>query len=269
MKLFLAYFMIVALAEISKRVNPELGGTLAGLPLGAGLSIYFITFEQGMDFTLRGIPWGIAGLAASIIFCFTYFLSLNLVPNNKGLSILLSSMAGTVMFMAAGYLLSSIQLNMGLATVIFFVVFFTNLFLVKRLIGNNEVGKKSPTTLVQLIVRGGIVGILLLVITDAASTVGSRWAVILSSFPMTLYPLLLIIHFEAGRESVRQVILGFSYSVSTLVVFYYSFVYLVPIFGLNLGYLLIYAICIIYIIAYKKLLKSIKNRTPKPAISKA
>ncbi|SET06395.1 hypothetical protein SAMN05660297_01273 [Natronincola peptidivorans] len=258
-KLLLSFFIIVSLAEISKRVSPQLGGTLSGLPLGAGLSIYFISYEQGIDFTIQGIPWGIAGLSASIFFCFVYFLIVrSRLSNNKFTSIIIASIAGIISFLAFGLLISSIEMNMLRATLIFMLTFILNIFIINRLIDLEETVNKSTTTFVQLAMRGIVVGLILLFITGVASMVGSRWAVILSAFPSTLFPLLLVVHYEAGSKSVQSVIHAFSYSISTLVVFYFSVMHFVPIFGLNIGFLLIYAVCIIYIVAFKKIQAAVK-----------
>ncbi|WP_089281868.1 hypothetical protein [Anaerovirgula multivorans] len=253
-KLLLSFFIIISLAEISKRVSLQLGGTLSGLPLGAGLSVYFISYEQGVEFTVQGIPWGIAGLSASIIFCFVYFIIVRAnKSNSKLVSILIPSIASIIVFLAFGRLLTLIPLTMLRATLLFMLVFVLNIFIINKLIDKEQTTIKSSTTIIQLVIRGLVVGLILLGITGAASMVGSRWAVILSSFPSTLFPLLLVLHYEAGNRSVQFVIQGFSYSVSTLVVFYFSFMFFVPSFGLNVGYLLIYAVCILYIYFFRKI----------------
>lgn len=253
-KLLLSFFIIISLAEVSKRVSPQLGGTLSGLPLGAGLSVYFISYEQGIDFTMQGIPWGIAGLSASIIFCFVYFIIVQTSKwNNKLISITLPSIVSIGVFLTFGQLLTLIPLNMIRATLLFMLIFVLNIALINRLIDKEETAAKSSTTILQLLIRGLVVGMILLGITGVASMVGSRWAVILSSFPSTLFPLLLVVHYEAGGRSVQSVIQGFSYSVSTLVVFYFSFMFFVPILGLNVGYLLVYTVCILYIYFFKKI----------------
>ena len=62
LKIAIAAVTVVVLAEIAKRVDPVLSGVLLGLPLGAGLSVYFVALEQGVDFIVPGLPWAIAGL---------------------------------------------------------------------------------------------------------------------------------------------------------------------------------------------------------------
>jgi len=74
-KIIISTLIVVLLAEISTRVNPVLGGIFSGLPLGAGLSVYFISYQEGIPFLVRGIPWGISALSSSILFCFFYLIT--------------------------------------------------------------------------------------------------------------------------------------------------------------------------------------------------
>ena len=69
LKIAIAAATVVGLAEIAKRIDPVLSGVLLGLPLGAGLSVYFVAAEQGVDFVVPGLPWAIAGLCSAVVFC--------------------------------------------------------------------------------------------------------------------------------------------------------------------------------------------------------
>jgi uncharacterized membrane protein (GlpM family) len=59
-KLIISILVVVILSEISKKINPLLGGILSGLPLGTGLAVYFISYEKGIEFLIGGIPWAVA-----------------------------------------------------------------------------------------------------------------------------------------------------------------------------------------------------------------
>ena len=72
LKIAIAAATVVGLAEIAKRIDPVLSGVLLGLPLGAGLSVYFVAAEQGVDFVVPGLPWAIAGLCSAVVFCTVY-----------------------------------------------------------------------------------------------------------------------------------------------------------------------------------------------------
>ncbi|MBP1155100.1 MULTISPECIES: hypothetical protein [unclassified Paenibacillus] len=253
-KIVISVVIVFVLAEISKRVNPQIAGMISGIPLGTGLSIYFITMEQGMDFTLSGIPWGIAGLAAALIFCLVYLLiSRTLTFNSKLIEILISSAAGIIAFVMIGSLIFLMDIDVALASSIFILVFIINLILMNKLIGKQEKSTGSKSKGIHYFIRGITVGMILVLITGMASLVGSKWANILSSFPSTLFPLIVVLHYEDDHRLFPYVIYGFSYSIATLFVFYIAYAYLIPIYGLNMGYFIIYVICAAFLYLFQKL----------------
>lgn len=253
-KIVLSLAIVIVLAEISKRTNPKLAGIIAGLPLGTGLSIYFVTLEQGTEFAVAGVPWGIASLAGALIFCLVYLVVSRIsIVGSHTAKIFLCSVAGITVFIGMGYVLSQFALTLLSASLIFILLFTGNLWITTRIIGPQSNIKAKPSTVIQYILRGLVVGGILLLITTLAPLVGSKWANILSSFPSTLFPLLLILHYEEKDRLFPYVILGFSLSVTTLYVFYLLFVWLVPVLGLNIGYLLIYLLCGLYLFLLHKM----------------
>jgi len=112
--------------------------------------------------------------------------------------------------------------------------------------------KNNKNSIIKLLIRGLIAGIIISILTEIASIAGSRWAGILSSFPSTLFALLVVLHFEEQKNLYPSVIYGFSLSVSTLLVFYISCWYLLPRLGLNLGFVAIYFISISYLFLLNK-----------------
>lgn len=256
-KLFISLAIVISLAEISKRTNPKTAGIIAGLPLGTGISIYFVTLEQGVQFTMRGLPWGIAGLSGSLLFCLVYLLvsKVQFTPL-KIVKVISSSIAGIVVFLLIGYLFNGIRLNIMNASLLFVVFFLANLWLINKLVKGVNQSTPSRSTFKQVLGRGVVVGSVLLLITTISPWVGSKWANVLSSFPSTLFPLLLILHYEDENKRFPHVIHGFSTGIITLFVFYWSYRFFVPLLGLNMGYLMVYGVCGLYLF----LLQLIKGR---------
>lgn len=252
-KILISIVIVVVLAEISTRINPFLGGLLSGLPLGAGLSVYFISYQNGIEFLVKGIPWGISALSSSILFCFFYLLTGKYFkPKNNIISIAASSFMGFVSFYISGYLIFKLDLNLLSATIIFFIIFFINILILKKTKINQIIKKSKKNTITKLLIRGLIAGTIISIFTEIASIAGSRWAGILSSFPSTLFALLVVLHFEARKKLYPSVIYGFSFSVSTLLVFYIACWYLLPKLGLNLGFIVVYLISIVYLFLLNK-----------------
>lgn len=241
----------MALTEISRRVGPAWGGILSGFPLGTGIMVYFIAREQGLAFMIRGIPWGIAGLSASLVFCTTY-LWIALKISRRFLSILMASIISFLLFLVAGILISNLKLNLPLALICFLTTFSGNIILVRKMVTRMTVMNKSKSSFSKIIIRGIAAGIIILLTTGLASVFGSKWSGIFSAFPATLYPLLIIMHIESGNKMFPLVIREFSFSISTLAVFFMFCSILLPAFGLNRGFLLVYTICLLYLYIISK-----------------
>ena len=252
-KILISTIIVVLLAEISTRVNPVLGGILSGLPLGAGLSVYFISYQNGIEFLVKGIPWGISALSSSILFCFFYLITGRYFKSgNNIISIAFSSLMGFISFYISGYLIYKLDLNLLSATIIFFIIFFMNILILKKIKVNQIIIKNKKNSITKLLIRGLMAGITISILTEIASIAGSRWAGILSSFPSTLFALLVVLHFEEQKNLYPSVIYGFSFSVSTLLIFYIASWYLLPKLGLNLGFVAIYFISISYLFLLNK-----------------
>jgi len=149
-------------------------------------------------------------------------------------------------------LIYKLGFNLLLATMIFFIIFFMNIFILKKIKINQIIKKKNKNSITKLLIRGLMAGTIISILTEIASIAGSRWAGILSSFPSTLFALLVLLHFEEQKNLYPSVIYGFSFSVSTLLVFYISCWYLLPKLGLNLGFVAIYFISISYLFLLNK-----------------
>ena len=259
-KLIISIAVVVGLAEIAKRVDPALSGVLLGLPLGAGLTVYFISFEQGVEFLLPGIPWAIAGLASSLLFCLGYLWAGRQIKTGRIVSVISGSLAATALFFISGAFLRSLELDVIRATLLFLVVAAGNLLILRFLPGGTEQKKAGPLSPKELLLRALIAGLIITGVTMAAPLAGSRWAGILSSFPSTLYALLVIVHYETGDELYPVIIRGFARSVTTLAVFYLGCLAALPFFGLNLGFAIVYAISAAYLFLLHHLPRLIRRK---------
>jgi len=268
-KVAITIFVVVLLAEVSKRTNPTLGGLLLGLPLGVGLSVYFIAYTEGVPFVIEGIPWSITGLASGILFCFIYLvMGKALMGVNRFISMLLSSMVGFIFYFASGYLFKTLNLNLLSAIGIFAAVYIMNILAVKNFpiqkAEKTKGGKTNPY--LTIFIRGLLSGLIIAAITGTASIVGSQWAGIFSAFPSMTYVLILVLHFEEGEKLYPSIIYGFSYSVSTLAVFYILSWYLLPRLGLNLGFAAVYVLCLVYLLLVKITMDKLSELKNKPEI---
>lgn len=252
-KIVVSVAVVVGLAEVSKRIRPIWGGILMGLPLGAGLSVYFIGREQGMVFMLEGIPWAIGGLASTLLFCLAYLYAGLYIRTRRIAGILVCSAAATAAFLFSGKVLQSANLTVATALLIFFSVWLVNIRLLSRIPVELCNNKPAPLSEIELMMRGLLTAAIILLATTIAPVVGSRWSGIFSSFPSTLYALLVIIHYDGGNRLYPSVIKGFGYSVSTLVVFYLGCLWGMPAYGFVSGFIFSYVISAAYLLLMHRL----------------
>lgn len=246
-KIAISIAAVVGLAEIAKRVDPVLSGVLLGLPLGAGLTVYFVSYEQGMEFLLPGLPWAIAGLASALIFCLAYLLCGRYFSKGRLVPILGCSTVALLAFFLSGLAIRNFEWTVLGATVMFLSVAAGNLFLLQLIPGSAVTLSKNPSGWQGLLMRGVIAGLIIAAVTLVAPRAGSYWTGILSSFPSTLYALLVIVHYETGHQIYPRIIRSFARSVPALAVFYIGCIALLPVLGLNFGFLVVYLISALYV----------------------
>jgi hypothetical protein len=149
-------------------------------------------------------------------------------------------------------LISNLKLNLPLSLVCFLAVFSGNLIWVHKMVNGTAHAGRTTSGLGKMAIRGMAAGIIILLITGLAAVFGPKWAGIFSAFPAALYPLLIILHVESGPKMFPWVIREFSFSISTLALFFILCFILLPEFGLNKGFLLVYAICLLYLVVITK-----------------
>ncbi|GAB4222367.1 MAG: hypothetical protein Kow009_14140 [Spirochaetales bacterium] len=253
-KIIITLLLVILLTEISKRVRPAVGGILMGLPLGAGLSTYFLAYEQGIPFLLQAIPGGILGLISSLVFSLSYHLTDRYFPHPvRVISALRSSVAAILVYGVVSMALRSIPMKLEVALVVTLGAIILNLGLVRWLIPPSLKPPKTQFSLKLILLRGMITAITIALVTGMARIIGPLWSGILSSFPIVLFQVLVFLHVEEGPRVYPGVITGFSYSVLNLLLFYLLLAYFLPLVGLNGTYLIVYLASMVFLYLLNRL----------------
>ena len=150
-------------------------------------------------------------------------------------------------FFGSAALVRSLEWTVLGATVAFLAVAAANIFLLKLFPRPKNIASGKATGFAGLMLSGLIAGTIITAVTLVAPLAGSQWTGILSSFPSTLYALLIIVHFETGQAVYPGIIHSFARSVPALAVFYLGCMTLLPTLGLNLGFLAVYGISAAYV----------------------
>jgi len=243
---------VLVLAEISRRVSPTLAGIISGLPLGTGLTMLFVALEQGPDFALEAVPWGILGLSSSLAFSMAYLLAGRIGRlRGRALTVLACSSAALAAFFATALVFRQVRVTLAGSLAITLAAAALNFFglaWLSRIARAAEVVAARRTFAFRsLLVRAAVAGALVSGITAAARAVGSEWTGLFSGFPMVLMPLYIVLHYEEGDRLYPGVIRGFGLGVTNLILFYLLLPLLVPLLGIGPGFAALYAISAAYL----------------------
>lgn len=249
-KILVSIFFVLGLVFVSER-SPKIGGLLIGLPLGAGILIFFYGLEQSIDFVTQSIPYAIAGLISTLAFGVGFYLGGKFFLKKPILHVLSALFGGLAGFLGIGFLLSLLKIDLFTGILIFLLgMVFAIIFF--RHVPESKNAKPKKFTLSTLIFRALFVVAIVLAITGTAQIIGVKWAGIMASFPTNICPLLIILAYTYKNEIYPSVLKHFSYSVTTLLVFYLSVLWLFPRLGIYYGILAVYLICFSYLYLLSK-----------------
>jgi len=247
LKIVVTSAMVLGLSWLSEKVSPKAAGVFAGFPLGIAVSLFFIGVEQGPGFAAASSVSTLGGLGASLVFCFAYWQFSDRLKKGE---VVLTSVLSLVVFVAAAAVIAQLPQDRWVLTVMTLVL--TGLaILVFRRVSNVGAGESKTVKVTPLILlaRAGVATAIVLLITGLASVIGEEWAGLLSGFPITLYPVLLIVHVTYSRREVHGIIKNFPFGIGSLIIFALAASYLFVPWGVYWGAAAAVALAMAYLIA--------------------
>ena len=241
-KILVTFFTVSLLAQVAERMSPRHAGLLAGFPLGTAIALYFFGWEQGTDFAARSAVFALAGLTSAICFAYGYW---QVVKRRAGLRWLpVAVLSGFACFFASSLILQFLPANrwVSLTVVVAAIFLFRTLF---RDITETQINRSAPpanwlAALLSkksntLMFRANIAAGSILLITGLAAVIGPERAGLLAAFPVSFFPLLLILHVSYGTAVVSATIKHYPDGIGALVVYALAVSYLYPLLGLHWG----------------------------------
>ncbi|MEM9104603.1 MAG: hypothetical protein AAGC96_03020 [Pseudomonadota bacterium] len=206
---------VLGLSAIAERAGPAVAGTLAGMPLGVAIVYFFVGIEQGPSFVTEAAPYTIGGFAATLCFNLGYWFVATRVHRH---GLVLAMITAPLIFLLASFGLTLVTLTMWSA--IGLVACFAVLSLVAmRNHQSTRIDNRLRMTWQLLAFRAGMAVIVVLIITGLADLIGPRWAGLLAGFPITLFPLLIVIHLSYSPEDASSIVKSFPQGLPALVIF--------------------------------------------------
>ena len=103
----------------------------------------------------------------------------------------------------------------------------------------------------MLLFRAVLAAVTILVITGIARSVGSAWTGLFSAFPITLFPLILIVHITYDMEHVHTIIKNFPLGLGSLIAYSLTVSLAYPRMGIYVGTLLGFTVATAYLLAFQ------------------
>ena len=245
-KIIISVTVVIILSVIAEHVSPKVAGLLSGYPLGAAIVLFFYGLEIDTQFASNSALYTMIGLVASQFFVYLYFKSSSCIER---FSIVISSIISITGYLVVAWLLHFIKLNkfFAILTPIFSISLFWYLF---REIKDENIRNMKKLSYKVLIIRGLFAALIILVITRSGKLLGSTWAGLFSAFPVTLFPLMLIVHFTYDIKHVHTIIKNFPRGLGSLIVYSLTVSLTYPPCGIYVGTVISFFMATAYLFIY-------------------
>jgi len=244
-KIIIAATLVILLAEIAERSTPRLASILAGLPIGSGFVLLFYGLEFGSEYATNAVPYNILGLSGSLSFAVSYYIGTKVSDRYSILSGLVYGFSG---FFIVAYILSHIVVSTPLIPgAILLILIALSIYLFSS-IEEIQSPKKSKSSLVKILIRGLMATFFVVLVSYAPNYFSDSFSGVLSAFPSTLIPLLIVLHYSQGREFIHVIIKHLPIGYIGIMIYSISVGEFYEVYGIALGTLYSFSVSTMYLL---------------------
>ena len=244
-KILVSGGIVLGLSLLAERIGPRVAGVLSGAPWGAVMVYFFLGIEMDSKIVVASVPHAIAGLNGTLLFVYAYYRA-SLWSSRFG--ILVAPAVGIAAFMVVVLVLSLVSFSSITALALTGVVTLTAGLLFRTRMVNLRISWRVRMTPGIIAFRTGLSMFFVVSIVALAKVMGPTWAGLLVGFPMTLLPLLLIIHMTYSKEHTHAIIRNFPIGMVSLIIYLLSIPFTFPAFGISLGTIASLSASVIYLV---------------------
>ncbi|BES69630.1 hypothetical protein RE428_06480 [Marinobacter nanhaiticus D15-8W] len=218
---------VLALAWLAERLSTRVAGVLAGFPLGTGVALFFLGYEQGPAFAADAARGTLLGFIGAQALALAFAAS---AGQNRIKTLVLSLLA----FVVVALPLSLLDLPLWaalLASIAFTLVAHR---LMRHLADTAITLKRRPGWGVH-IARGVISGLIVVGITSAGYWGTAALSGVLAAFPVTFFPLLAIIFWQHGPAPAQTLVKHYPAGLGSLITHTVAVFWLYPLIGVYWG----------------------------------
>jgi len=273
-KILVTFLTVVLLARVAERMSPRHAGLLAGFPLGTGIALYFFGWQQGAQFAADSAVYALSGLSASAALAWGY--AQVIVRRGELAFMPLAIIAGLVTFFVCNLLLQQlpgyrwISLMVVVAAIVLFRTLLKPIPEVLAATASQQACSERPwrrwlgSKTGSLIFRASMASLTILMITGLSTLLGPERAGLLAAFPVSFFPLMLILHLTYGADVLATTIKHYPDGLGSLVVYTLAVSFLYPVLGIHWGTLVCLLLAAAYLVLYGAVRQYGINRQSAP-----
>ncbi len=273
-KILVTFLTVVLLARVAERMSPRHAGLLAGFPLGTGIALYFFGWQQGAQFAADSAVYALSGLSASAALAWGY--AQVIVRRGKVAFMPLAIIAGLVTFFVCNLLLQQlpgyrwVSLMVVVAAIVLFRTLLKPIPEVPVAAASQQTAPDSvwrhwlSSKTGSLIFRASMASLTILMITGLSALLGPERAGLLAAFPVSFFPLMLILHLTYGADVLATTIKHYPDGLGSLVVYTLAVSFLYPVLGIHWGTLVCLLLAAAYLVLYGAIRQYRINRQSAP-----
>lgn len=273
-KILVTFLTVVLLARVAERMSPRHAGLLAGFPLGTGIALYFFGWQQGAQFAADSAVYALSGLSASAALAWGY--AQVIVRRGELAFMPLAIIAGLVTFFVCNLLLQQlpgyrwVSLMVVVAAIVLFRTLLKPIPEVPAATVSQQACSERPwrrwlgSKTGSLIFRASMASLTILMITGLSTLLGPERAGLLAAFPVSFFPLMLILHLTYGADVLATTIKHYPDGLGSLVVYTLAVSFLYPVLGIHWGTLVCLLLAVAYLMLYGAVRQYWINRQSAP-----
>lgn len=223
--------IVLGLAAVAERVSTRIAGILSGAPLNTALVYFFVGGDMGAAYVVESTPHGIAAIMGTLAFVLAYYAASSWLPRYAAIGGVLVALA---VFVAVAVALVAIPFTLASAAVATLCAIALALWLFRGL-AVVPVARPVRYTARLLLLRGGLAALFVVAITEVAEALGTRWTGLMTGFPTTLLPTLLILHLTYGSANAHAIIRNFPLGIGSIILYIASVSVTFPQWGVYGG----------------------------------
>ncbi|WP_404325488.1 hypothetical protein HA399_16060 [Cobetia sp. UIB-001] len=255
LKLLISVAVVIGLSLIAERLSTRMAGLLSGYPLGTAITLGFIGVEISPEFAGQSAVYTLAGFSSTLALGVGYWLC----GRAQGLrGVINGTLGGLLGWLLANLVLAQFEFTRVSGVIVTLIAIVLCMRLYRGV--PESTARKSPFSWVSLLARAGLAAGIVFGITALAHLLPPAWAGLVAAFPVTMYPLLVILHLTQGPVAVATVIKHYPAGLGSLLCYALVVSLSYPGMGVGLGTLLGFIVATAWLGVFTPLQRRLASR---------